>query len=73
MTGNKGRKKLCFECCIEQEVEIGTQTRTHMLNDKEITYQAEVYICKVCGVDIPDNDLYARNLRSAYLAAGIIK
>lgn len=73
MSGNQGRKKFCFECGVENDVKIRTQVRTQILNEKEITYEAEVYYCLECEMDVPDDDLFARNLRSAYLAAGIIK
>lgn len=61
-------KKLCFECCENQEVKVESEKRTHRLFDIEITYEADIYICLECGKDVPDNELYTKNLRSAYAA-----
>lgn len=61
-------KKLCLECCEEREFKIITEKRTHIIHDTEITYEAEVYICLECGMDIPDNELYTKNLQKANIA-----
>jgi len=71
VTNNKeitGGKKLCLECCTNQEVKIEKDKRTSRLFDTEITYIADIYICLKCGKDVPDNELYTKNLRSAYAA-----
>lgn len=61
-------KKLCLECCTNQKVKIEKEKRTSILFDTEVTYVADIYICLECGKDVPDNELYTKNLRSAYAA-----
>ncbi|MFF5996547.1 type II toxin-antitoxin system antitoxin SocA domain-containing protein [Lysinibacillus sp. KU-BSD001] len=59
-------KKFCLECCEDREVTITTQKRTQTLHNIDITYDAKIYICSECGMDVPDDELYSMNLQQAY-------
>lgn len=56
----------CPKCATDVETTVRETTETYPVKGEEITIQARVRFCSICGEDIWDDELDAQNLLDAY-------
>lgn len=49
-------EKLCLECCIYNKVKLNKVQREQTFNNEKFTYEAHIYNCTICGLEVPDNE-----------------
>lgn len=58
----------CIECDQEVEARVERRTETMRIRKQDITYEATVAVCPVCGAVIADARIESENLAAAYAA-----